>query len=114
MRPMSLLLLALFAAAPLHGQDLTTFSTTVHGFGSWAYGRTNKNVYLSGTPEGEFRRVNMALNLSARVDENVTIHAQGEVSEDEDLTHLSLSYAFAEYPLSDALTFRIGQVKHPF
>jgi hypothetical protein len=101
------------ATASLHGQNVSP-GVTVHGFGSWAFGRTGENVYLNGTPDGEFRRASMALNLSARVEDKLTIHAQGELREDEDATHTTLTFAFAEYAMSDRLRFRVGQVKHPF
>jgi hypothetical protein len=111
--PPFLLLAVLLGSAPLAAQEATT-AVALHGFGSWAYGRTNDNVYLSGAPEGDFRRVSMSFNLAARVSDRLTIHAQTELFEDEDGTHASLSYAFADYRLSDSFSFRVGQVKHPF
>jgi hypothetical protein len=101
------------AAAPLRGQALSS-SVSIHGFGSWAFGRTSDNVYLAGTPSGEFRFVSMALNLAARVEDKLLVHAQGEVREDSEDTHTTLNYAFAEYAVSDNLKLRVGQVKHPF
>jgi hypothetical protein len=56
----------------------------------------------------------MAINAAATVDDKFTVHAQAEILEDDIGTHTTLSYAFAEYRLSDRLAFRIGQVKHPF
>jgi hypothetical protein len=113
MRSVYTAVLVTAATAPLHGQSLSP-AVAVHGFGSWAFGRTGDNVFLNGTPEGEFRRVSMALNLSARVEDKLTIHAQGELREDEDATRTTLSFAFAEYAMSDRLRLRVGQVKHPF
>jgi hypothetical protein len=86
----------------------------IHGFGSWAYGRTRGNMFLDATPLGEFRNVSMALNISKRVGDELSIHAQGEIHEGRDDTETELDFAFADYKLSDHLSFRVGQVKHPF
>ena len=112
MRSTCVAALALATAAPLLGQTMS--GVAVHGFGSWAFGRTSDNVYLAGTPQGEFRFVSMALNLSTRVEDKLLVHAQAEATENEDATHLALNYAFAEYAVSDRLKLRLGQVKHPF
>jgi hypothetical protein len=111
--PRVLLVAALLATSRLAAQEPAA-SIVLHGFGSWAYGNTGKNFYLAGAPEGDFRQVSMSLNLGARVDDRLMIHAQGEIFEDEDGTHTSLSYAFADYRLSDHFSVRVGQVKHPF
>jgi hypothetical protein len=103
----------LVPAARLPAQDASR-PVEIHGFGSWAYGRTNQNVFLSGSPEGDYRHVSMALNLSKEVDDKLSIHVQGGITEDHDHAHVALSYAFANYKLSDRLSLRVGQVKHPF
>jgi hypothetical protein len=56
----------------------------------------------------------MALNLAARVNDELTVHTQGVISEDETETHTTLSYAFADYKLSHRFSIRAGQVKQPF
>jgi hypothetical protein len=103
----------LVAGMPTRAQDAGQ-PVVLHGFGSWAYGRTSNNIYLAGNPDGDFRRTSMALNLVAHVADNLSIRTQGEVQEDESGTHTVLNYGFAEYVVSDHLTFRVGQVKHPF
>ena len=100
-------------ALPLHAQEGAS-PVNFHGFGSWAYGRTTDNNFLGGTPEGDYRHVTMTANISKSIDDRLAIHAQGEIREDEDNAHVSLSYAFADYKLSDRLSLRVGQVKHPF
>jgi hypothetical protein len=100
-------------AAPLRAQD-ADHAVQLHGFGGWVYGRTSDNVYLAGTPDGDYRRVRMAGSLYKSVDDHISIHVQAEVSETEDATDVQLSYAFVDYFVSDRLSFRIGQVKHPF
>jgi len=102
------------SATPAPAQD-TDYRVVLHGFGSWAYGNTTwNNHYLTGRPEGDFRHVSMAINAAASVHEKVTVHAQAEMQDDDDGRRVTLSYVFAEYKLSDRISFRIGQVKHPF
>jgi hypothetical protein len=87
----------------------------LHGFGSWAFGKTTgNNHYLAGRPEGDFRRTSIAINVAATVDDKLRVHAQAEVQDDHIGTRTTLNYAFAEYRFSDRVAFRIGQVKHPF
>jgi hypothetical protein len=105
---------ACFASPSLLLAQAPASGVTIHGFGSWAFGKTGANVFLAGTPEGDFRHVSMALDFGAKVDEKLSIHTQIEVKENEDGSHPALSYAFAEYAVSDALTILVGQVKHPF
>ena len=111
--PLVLLLAGSLSAAGLNAQD-STASVVLHGFGSWAYGKTSNNFYLAGAPEGDYRQVSFALNLDARVSDKLAIHAQGRLAEDEDGTHTVLSYAFAALQLSDRFSIRVGQVKQPF
>jgi Phosphate-selective porin O and P len=112
-RSLTAMLLVLGLAAPSYAQD-AEHAIQIHGFGGWVYGRTSNNVYLAGTPDGDYRLVHMAGSLSKAVDEHISIHVQGEVTEDDDATDLQLSYAFVDYFISDRLSVRIGQVKHPF
>jgi hypothetical protein len=100
-------------ATPLRAQD-SPRPIEIHGFGSWAYGRTRSNDFLDGSPEGDFRSVSMALNISKSVNERLSIHSQGEIHESRVGTEAELDFAFADYKLSDHLSFRVGQVKHPF
>ncbi len=110
----SLIALGLFVlVAPLPAQE-SALPVDVHGFGRWTYGRTTRNDYLTGTPAGDYRFVSMAINLSKTLDDKLSIHTQAEFSESHDRTEVHLDFAFANYKLSDQLSLRIGQVKHPF
>lgn len=101
-------------AAPLGAQDATS-RVDFHGFGGWSYGRTSQNnVYLGGIHDGDNRLSDFALNAAASPTDNVRIAAQTSWNEDDDGSHISLNYAFAEYKFSDRLRLRVGQVKHPF
>src|SRR5580765_8941377 len=102
------------SATPAQAQE-TASPVVLHGFGSWAFGKSTwNNAYLAGRPEGDFRHVSISVNAAANVHDKFTVHLQAEIRENDDGTPTSLSYAFAEYKFSDRLGFRIGQVKHPF
>jgi len=108
-----LALAAVAVATPVLGAQAPE-AVILHGYGGWAYGKTTHNNYLAGLPTGDFRHVSMALSIDAPVNDKLTIHTQGEVGEDDDDTDVSLSYAFAEYRVSDQFSVRVGHVKHPF
>jgi hypothetical protein len=102
------------SAVPARAQEARD-RVVLHGFGSWAFGRTTwNNHYLAGRPEGDFRQTSIAINAAATVDDKLTVHAQGEIRDDQIGTRTTLNYAFAEYRFSDRIAFRVGQVKHPF
>ncbi len=86
----------------------------LHGFGGWAYGRTNANNYLSGGPQGNYRRGTFALNVSAHLSSKLSIIGQTFWTQDDDVTATEIDYAFAEWRVSDALKLRVGKVKQPF
>lgn len=102
------------AASQARGQGGEVTPAIFHGFGGWAYGKTSNNNYLSGLPIGNYRTASMALSFAAPVSDKLEVYAQGGISEDEDESETTLSYAFAEYKVSDRFSFRVGHVKHPF
>jgi len=112
---LGLLLASLSCAAPSAlGQQPTV---ELHGFGDWAYGRTNgdTNFYLSGLPRGNYQDVALGLNVVATVTDRLTIVGQSEWNDSEAQgSRAVLDYAFAEWKMSDRLAFRAGQVKQPF
>jgi len=84
----------------------------IHGFSSWGYARTDGNEYLSGEESGEYDYLDFAIALTVKPTEYLQIKAQlywNDTYEAES----SIDYAFAEWRFSDALRFRIGDVKHP-
>ncbi len=101
--------------APLRGQDLGD-RVTLHGFAGWSYGRTNVNNYLSGTPDGNYREGNFALNIAASLGDRLTIVAQPSFSQgvEEGSSAVALDYAFAQWAFSDAVQLRLGKVQQPF
>ena len=88
---------------------------TIHGFGGWAYGRTdNENRYLAGTQDGAYDEAGFSLNLTAKPYESLTLHVQTSYEEDRDERIAGLDYAFADWSFTDALSLRVGKVKAPF
>lgn len=88
---------------------------SIHGFGSWAYSRTdNDNIYLSGDHDGNYDYFDFALNISAKPHDKLSIFVQPEFSETRGESEVELDYAFAEWAFSDILKLRMGKVKAPF
>jgi hypothetical protein len=82
----------------------------IHGFGSWAYGKTDVNRYLSGSSEGEYDHSEFYLNINAQPLDQLTISAQVGWYQDHDGTELDFDYAFAEWRFSEKARARAGRV----
>jgi hypothetical protein len=90
-------------------------NVAIHGFGGWAYGKTdNENRYLVGDEDGNYDAVNFSLNISAKPYERLSLHIQPSYVETMDGNEVGLDYAFAEWHFSDKLILRAGKVKAPF
>jgi hypothetical protein len=88
---------------------------TIHGFGGWAYGRTdNENRYLAGTEDGAYDSLNFSLNLTAKPYDRLSLHVQTAYNESPSGNEVGLDYAFADWSFSDAFSLRVGKVKAPF
>lgn len=86
-----------------------------HGFGSWAYGKTDGNRYQLGSKDGEYRNTQFALNLAADPFKNLVINAQLDFEQEgESKFETDLDFAFAELRFSDQARLRVGLVKQPF
>lgn len=107
------LVAALFLPPTLAAQELAN-RVDIHGFGGWSYGKTDRNVYLSGSPEGSHQHGSFALNLIARPSRRLTIASQLFWQQTDEETESMVDFAFAEWRASDALRFRAGKVKQPF
>src|SRR5512140_359509 len=113
----SILAAALLFSAPSAFAQASGPRVEIHGFGDWAYGRTSgdTNFYLSGLPGGNYRDVNLGLNVVAIVTDRLTIVGQSQWSDTEAQgSRTVLDYAFAEWKFSDRLSVRAGDVKQPF
>jgi predicted porin len=86
----------------------------LHGYGNWAYGKTDGNAYMSGTDEGSFDKLEFSLSVAAEPAPRTSIHAQIFVERNAEGAEASVDFAFAEYAFDPALKFRIGAVKQPF
>ncbi|GAK58843.1 hypothetical protein U27_05818 [Candidatus Vecturithrix granuli] len=95
-------------------QFMNTIS--IHGFGGWAYGKTdNENQYLVGNEDGSYDTVNFSLNITATPYERLSIYVQPDYNEGGfEEEGVGLDYAFAEWYFSDKLLLRAGKVKAPF
>ncbi|MFC1849706.1 hypothetical protein ACFL27_05800 [candidate division CSSED10-310 bacterium] len=111
---MPILLILLFW--PLAAQAaFTSDYISLHGFGGWAYGRTdNENRYLMGTEDGCYDHVYFSLNMSANPFNNFHLHVQSAFNESMDGQEVVLDYGFADYYISDKLSIMIGKIKTPF
>jgi len=101
------------AATPSGAVDLGE-NISLHGFGTWAYGKTDGNLYLTGSEEGDYGNTDFYLNIQAQPSEKLSISAQVGWVNDYFGTNVDFDYAFAEYSFSDAAKLRMGRVKHPF
>jgi hypothetical protein len=86
----------------------------VHGFGSWAYGRTNGNQYLSGDEGGRYDDASFALHVASSAADRLRVVGQAEWADGPDGTMMELAFAFAEWKFSDKLKLRAGKVQQPF
>jgi hypothetical protein len=107
------LALTALAAAPLAAQSVTS-TIDIHGFGGWAYGKTDGHKYSLGTEGGEYDNAEFALNVSAKPLEKLSVVAQMRLESGSDQEQAELDYAFAEWTFNDAARVRVGRVKHPF
>ncbi len=88
---------------------------SVHGFGSWAAGRTNnENQYFLWDEDGNFEHLEFSLNIRSDLSENVSVYVQPAFNETRGGKETGVDYAFAEWYISDLLSFRAGKVKAPF
>lgn len=109
-------LLSALAIVPLvsaNAQDLAS-GVAVHGFGNWAYGRTDGNRYLSGDEGGRYDDAAFSLNVAASAGDRLRVVAQPFWEDGPDGAELSLDFAFAEWTFSDKLKLRAGKVPLPF
>ncbi len=106
------LLAAVLAAAAARAQEAVP-RVDIHGFGSWAYGRTDENVYLAGLPGGNYEKTSLALTVASQPSDRLRVTGQFELHQDVE-TKVEMDYVFAEWRFSDALRLRAGKVKQPF
>lgn len=107
-------LVACLTAVAAMGQE-TAQPVLLHGFGEWAYVRTDGNEFLDGNEDGDYDTVGLGLNVTKAVGDNLMITGQLALrSGEQDKPVAELDYAFAQWRFSDALQLRLGRAKHPF
>lgn len=86
----------------------------IHGFGGWAYGKTdNDNYFIIASPDGEWNNYYFSLNLAAEVSDDISINAQMYWGQYAHNQVLALDFAFAQYIYARELAFRIGKIRSP-
>lgn len=101
------------AASTAFAQGVDT-KIDIHGFGGWAYGRTDGHKYGVAAEDGEYDNAELALNVAAKPVDKLSIVAQMRLESGRNDQQVELDYAFAEWAFSDAARVRAGRVKHPF
>jgi hypothetical protein len=101
-------------AAPVTAQG--TGAVSIHGFGGWAYGRTdNANRYGSiSSEDGEFNNYDLALNVAATLSDEISVHTQVNWNSNVHGQTQDLDYAFAQFAPTGKFQLRMGKVISPF
>ena len=86
----------------------------VNGYGTWGYGRTDENHYLTGTEAGDFSHTVLSLGVNAKPHEQLAIILQVKFANGDEGEEVHADYAFAEWAFTDGFKMRVGQVKLPF
>lgn len=86
----------------------------IHGFGGWAYGKTDGHKYSLGRESGDYDNAEFALNIASTPADRLSVVAQVRLDSRTGGKQVDLDYAFAEWRFSDAARVRAGRVKHPF
>ena len=85
----------------------------LHGYGTWAYGKTDGNHYTVGDEDGDYQDSEVAINITATPVRDLGIHVQLAVESEDAETEAVADFAFAEWRFSDSLRLRLGQVQQP-
>ena len=94
-----------------HAQTLDWLK--IHGFGGWAYAKTNGNNFLIGNEDGNWRTSQFALNLTANPYSKLSINTQLFLQSGLQQDDIELDYVFGEWAFVDAFRLRIGKIKSP-
>jgi len=86
----------------------------VNGYGTWGYGRTDENHYLTGTEAGDFSHTILSLGVNAKPHEKLAIVLQVKFANGDEGEEVHADYAFGEWAFTDGFKMRLGQVKLPF
>jgi hypothetical protein len=101
-------------------QELSLDKIQVHGYGGWSFGRTtdnlNTNFYLFAHARGDYFHNEFALNVTAPLNDRLTIVAQPfwHSGHHANQTSSGIDYVFGEWKFADQVRLRVGNVKQPF
>ena len=90
-------------APPVAGAIEAGEKIWLHGYGNWAYGKTDGNAYMNGNDEGNYDELEFSLSVAAEPVERTSIHAQIFIEKSEEGSEASVDFAFAEYAFDPAL-----------
>ena len=90
-------------APPVAGAFEAGEKIWLHGYGNWAYGKTDGNAYMNGNDEGNYDELEFSLSVAAEPVERTSIHAQIFIEKSEEGSEASVDFAFAEYAFDPAL-----------
>jgi len=110
---MAVVLFCLTAADPAGAVDFGD-KLALHGYGNWAYGKTDGNTYVNGNDEGAWDTMGFSLGVTAAPAERFAVHAQTYWEVSEAGIEPDVDFAFAEYTFFPALGLRAGRIKQPF
>lgn len=85
----------------------------IHGFGGWAFAKTDTNNYIIGNEDGNWRTSQFALNLTANPYRKLSINTQLFLQSGLKQDNINLDYVFGEWAFSDEIRLRIGKIKSP-
>ncbi len=101
-------------------QEISLDKIQVHGYGGWSFGRTtdnlNTNFFLFAHARGDYFHNEFALNVTAPLNDHLTIVAQPfwHSGHHANQTSSGLDYVFGEWKFADQIRLRVGNVKQPF
>jgi len=87
----------------------------LHGFGGWAMGYTsNDNRFARiASNEPDFGNYSLALNVTARATETITLHSQARWQNDAVGQQIKVDHLFVNWKVSSAYALRAGKIKNP-
>jgi hypothetical protein len=110
-----LCLLGLFPGRPAAADDrLSIGGVRFDLFGGWAYGKTDENLYLDASADGEWENANLALSARRDFSSRLRMVGQVELSQRPGESEVELDYLFLDWRPNDVYTLRLGRSKQPF
>ena len=96
-----------------------TNRTTISGFSSATYQRTNETTAFNGADHvginnhGSFNGTRIGININSKVNDKIRLASQFVSNQENNDYSTKLDWAFISIDLTDSLTLRTGKVKYP-